>query len=306
MAASQLTQSGDLMAAAMNADMPHVRLTQLTRPNGADSNTLSAAELTLLLKEADDCVAQMKGTADVDGNMILGEHAAYERAFVAAALAIMCCRFRFESGNTNYSVATEACGKRATRAKRDVVQWVSKLRATVLRATVRARGWGEGGVHRGEVGWRGERGNSDQGWVWGGSMRNKLGSSGGAPAASARASSADTPAAAAPAAAVSRARAALTESRPELFFTACLRFDGGISCTSFSPQIPEQHVRQRGSDEREHCRCSIRRAGASLEARSEAPHTCKTCLTFAGERLTVGGACHDRTVRVLAARSSHL
>ena len=136
-------------------------------------------------------------------------------------------------------------------------------------------------------------------------MRNKLNSSGGAPAASARASSADTPAAAAPAAAVSRARAALTESRPELVFNACLRFDGGISCTSFSPQIPEQHVRQRGSDEREHCRSSIRRAGASLEARSRV-HGIGNAASQSGDREARGGRGMLREDRSNARSSSHL
>ena len=120
--------ANEAAAAAMSADMPHQLLTTLTRPSSkAAVNVVTTDERSGLLRDAEACVAKMKATIDVDGNEILGEHAACETAFVAAALAIMCGRFQFSNGKPNPSKAAETCGKQSANAKGQVEGWIAKL-----------------------------------------------------------------------------------------------------------------------------------------------------------------------------------
>ena len=118
-------------AAAASSTQARPHLTALQVAAVGSENTLNNGELQTLLQDARVCLAKMKGKCDVTGKLILDERATdtkleVSRAYVAAALALLCGRFMKKNGKPNPSVAAEACGRR-TKNPLLVTDWQDKL-----------------------------------------------------------------------------------------------------------------------------------------------------------------------------------
>ena len=99
--------------------LPYPRLTSLQR-QGDRAQSLDEHEYIALLDEAGLCIQKMSLVLGADNQLIIsGTTAAKaEAAYVAAALAVMCGRFRKYDGKAAaLSMAVSACGKDASSAK---------------------------------------------------------------------------------------------------------------------------------------------------------------------------------------------
>ena len=126
--------------------LPYPRLTSLQR-QGDRAQSLDEHEYIALLDEAGLCIQKMSLVLGADNQLIIsGTTAAKaEAAYVAAALAVMCGRFRKYDGKAAaWSMAVSACGKDASSAKdrKDKAEkWIARLELlSLLSSSTRARG----------------------------------------------------------------------------------------------------------------------------------------------------------------------
>jgi len=109
--------------------LPYPRLTSLQR-QGDRAQSLDEHEYIALLDEAGLCIQKMSLVLGADNQLIIsGTTAAKaEAAYVAAALAVMCGRFRKYDGKAAaWSMAVSACGKDTPSATSQAEKWIARL-----------------------------------------------------------------------------------------------------------------------------------------------------------------------------------